>query len=138
MLFARLTASNMSEDESDGPRKAAPRKFRIIVAEWQSNELRELLWELDRQYRADWDKTPKTKRRPGNTPRDRKLKPDSRSEPGVAPQELWRNCYNPEWLSKLTRYDRKSLRVIDSDYDFSNPPHNVQQMARTSGADSSA
>ncbi|KAI1789522.1 hypothetical protein LXA43DRAFT_892733, partial [Ganoderma leucocontextum] len=131
LLFTRLTASNMSDDESDGPRKVVPRKFRIIVAEWQSVELRQFLWEVDRLYRLNWSNTPKPRRRPGNTPRDRELKSDSKTEPGVAPPGLWRNCYDAEWLSKLNGYDRRKLAMVDSDYEFPELPHTVNNGVNT-------
>ena len=120
ILLDRLDPSHMSADETDGgAAKSHPPVFRIIIAEWQSMELRNFLWQLDEMYRQDWANPIRTRASPGNPPRHRVLRLDSRSETGAVPKGLWRNCYNPIWLASLMAYQREELDIIDEDYDFS-------------------
>ncbi|KAJ2986320.1 hypothetical protein NUW54_g9814 [Trametes sanguinea] len=53
-LFERMSAVNMSEDETDGESVEHPPVYRIVIAEWQSEELRQFLWTLDALYREYW------------------------------------------------------------------------------------
>ncbi|KAI0644320.1 hypothetical protein C8Q79DRAFT_913717 [Trametes meyenii] len=119
-LFTLLEPANMSADETDGPEKKHPSVFRIIIASWQSQELRNFLWALDAMYREDWARPRTSRRTPGNEPRVRVLPPiGTPQEHGVAPIGLPRNCYDRKWLSSLTPHARRELEVQDLDYDFS-------------------
>ncbi|KAI0711694.1 hypothetical protein C8Q76DRAFT_623107, partial [Earliella scabrosa] len=120
-LFNRLTAANMSDDETDGPAVKHPPVYRIILAEWQSEELRTFLWTLDRMWREYWERPYSRRRKSGNIPRQRVLRPNSRTEHGIAPRGLWKNCYNPAWLDKLRPYERRQLKIIEREYDFTIP-----------------
>ncbi|OSC96425.1 hypothetical protein PYCCODRAFT_1379235, partial [Trametes coccinea BRFM310] len=118
-LFERMSAVNMSEDETDGESVEHPPVYRIVIAEWQSEELRQFLWTLDALYREYWAKPPGTRRKAGNPPRTRILRNESRVVPGTAPAGLWANCYNQEWLAKLRPWEREALDIQNSNYDFS-------------------
>ncbi len=58
----------------------------------------------------------------GNQLRVRLERTDGRTEDGVAPIGLWRNCYDSSWLKSLRPHVRKSLNAIKSDYRFTLPP----------------
>ncbi|KAI0672559.1 hypothetical protein C8Q78DRAFT_952174, partial [Trametes maxima] len=48
---------------------------------------------------------------------------DSKSAVGArAPPGLWRNCYDSKWLRTLKDHERRALRIVDEDYDFSIDP----------------
>ena len=117
----------MSGDETDGPVKTHPPKFRIIEARWQSLEFKIFLRTLDALYRETWAKPVGNRATSGNPPRERHEHPDARVEDGVAPIGLWRNCYNAAWLRSLRPHVRESLNIIDSDYDFSLPKPKVDE-----------
>ncbi|KAI0696214.1 hypothetical protein C8T65DRAFT_583621, partial [Cerioporus squamosus] len=118
ILFSRMVACNMSGDETDGDEVKHPPTYRIIIAEWQSLELRVFLWALDAKYIAHWEKPPKHRRTGGNPARVRDVRDESKTLPGIAPCRLWRNCYNPEWLEKLEDWEIELLEIVDEDYDF--------------------
>ena len=52
-LFRKLLARHMSGDETDGPVKRTPPRFRILETRWQSRELKAFLRALDAMYRED-------------------------------------------------------------------------------------
>ncbi|KAI0715889.1 hypothetical protein C8T65DRAFT_572658, partial [Cerioporus squamosus] len=115
-LFRLLEAANMSGDETDGPEKTHPPRWRIKIAKWQSRELRNFLWSLDRMYREDWAR----RRSGGNPPRERVLQDgEDEDEDGIAPVGLWRNCYDRDWLQAQPAHIVRELEIIDEDYDFS-------------------
>ncbi|KAI9056716.1 hypothetical protein FKP32DRAFT_1585322, partial [Trametes sanguinea] len=119
VLFERMSAASMSEDETDGEAVQHPPVYRIIVAPWQSAELKTFLWALDALYRDYWKKPPGTRRKSGNPPRTRVL----RDAPGttstsLAPAGLWENCYAPQWLAKLKPWEREALDIQEGRYDF--------------------
>ncbi|CDO75079.1 hypothetical protein BN946_scf185010.g4 [Trametes cinnabarina] len=118
ILFDKLSANNMSGDETDGEKVKHSPVYRIILAEWQSPELRAFLWAIDARYIANWEEPTGSRRSKGNAPRKRVLRPESRAEPGVAPRGLWRNCYNEEWLNKKQEWEIEALVIIPEDYDF--------------------
>ncbi len=111
----------MSGDETDGPEKVHPGTFRIVEARWQSLELKTFLRLLDVLYRLDWAKPIGIRATAGNQPRVRVERPDGRSEDGVAPIGLWQNCYDVAWLESLRPHVRRSLNIIESDYQFDIP-----------------
>ncbi|OSD03003.1 hypothetical protein PYCCODRAFT_1467311 [Trametes coccinea BRFM310] len=119
ILFDRLSASNMSGDETDGDKVMHAPVYRIIHAEWQSEALRAFLWAVDAEYIAHWESPPNSRRTKGNMPRKRVLRPNSQTVSGTAPMGLWRNCYNPQWLAKKKEWQVEALQIIDEDYDFS-------------------
>ncbi|KAJ3006967.1 hypothetical protein NUW54_g3733 [Trametes sanguinea] len=123
ILFDRLSANNMSGDETDGEKVEHAPVYRIILAEWQSDDLRAFLWALDAMYIKYWEKPPESRRTKGNAPRTRVLRGDSRTVPGTAPMGLWRNCYNAAWLAKKKEWEVEALQIIDEDYDFTLPAH---------------
>ncbi|RPD53694.1 hypothetical protein L226DRAFT_456214, partial [Lentinus tigrinus ALCF2SS1-7] len=112
-LFRLLEARNMSGDETDGPEKTHPPRWRIVIAKWQSRTLRNFLWSLDRMYREDWAR----RRTGGNPPRERVLR-DGDDEDGIAPAGLWKNCYDKEWLERQPAHVIRELEIVDEDYDF--------------------
>ena len=103
----------MSGDETDGPEKTHPPVWRIVIAKWQSEQLRNFLWALDRMYREDWGR----KRVGGNPPRVRIIRENSEEE-GYPAHGLWRNCYDEDWLAKQPGYVLEELEILDQDYDF--------------------
>ena len=111
-----LKPKNMSADETDqaSVQRGILKTFVIIVSEWQSDELKNFVWGLDRKY-AEHAMT-----RPGggNRPRVRVLREGARSEAGYPPAGLWRNCYDPVWLAKQPPYERHKLYINDEDYNF--------------------
>ncbi len=117
-LLHMMAACNMSGDETD-PDTPLPKVWHIVIAGWQSTELRTLLWSLDAKYMA-WAQPsdPKKKRNGGNATRVRILRETSRMVPGVAPPGLWRNCYDPTWLETLQEWEVEQLDIIDDDYPF--------------------
>ncbi|KAI0351493.1 hypothetical protein OH77DRAFT_1461862 [Trametes cingulata] len=121
VLFSRMGPLHMSDDETDGEEVQHSPIYRIIIAAWQSEALRNFLWVLDRLWRMYWAKPENQRRKPGNHPRVRLLRPDSKVELGEAPPGLWRNCYDEAWLKTLRPYERERLGIIDQDYDFTIP-----------------
>ncbi|TFK83037.1 hypothetical protein K466DRAFT_499232, partial [Polyporus arcularius HHB13444] len=121
ILFVKLRPIHMSGDETDGPVKTHPPTFRIVEARWQSLELKTFLRALDALYRETWAKPVGQRATSGNPPRHR-VEKAGRSEEGVAPVGLWRNCYDDTWLRSLRPHVRASLNIIDSDYKFTLPP----------------
>ncbi|OJT09988.1 hypothetical protein TRAPUB_13528 [Trametes pubescens] len=117
-LFERLSAVNMSGDETDGSQVHHPPVYRIVIAVWQSLELRTFLWILDLWYIERWENPPHGRRTGGNPPRTRVLRGDSKRVRGVAPVGLWRNCYNAEWLATLSGWEVDLLEIVDEDYPF--------------------
>ncbi|RDX40004.1 hypothetical protein OH76DRAFT_1366880, partial [Lentinus brumalis] len=121
ILFARLRPIHMSGDETDGPVKTHPVTFRIVEARWQSLELKTFLRILDALYRAVWAKPVGTRATSGNQPRVRVERVDGRTEDGVAPIGLWKNCYDDVWLASLRPHVRASLNIVQSNYKFNVP-----------------
>ena len=109
----------MSADETDGER-TTDTKYRIILARWQSRELRDFLWTLDAYYRQDWAHPPHTRAIGGNRPRQRILRAGY-AEDGIAPIGLWRNCYDQHWLESQLSHVIRELEIVDEDYDFTFP-----------------
>ncbi|TFK81047.1 hypothetical protein K466DRAFT_502838, partial [Polyporus arcularius HHB13444] len=122
ILFSKMTAANMSGDETDGPEVTHPPVYRIIIADWQSLELRTFLWTLDAKYLAYWAKPPTRRRTGGNPARHRVKRDNSKTISGVAPIGLWRNCYNDDWLDTLQDWEIELLEIVDEDYDFTLDP----------------
>ncbi|KAH9831927.1 uncharacterized protein C8Q71DRAFT_714643, partial [Rhodofomes roseus] len=117
VLFKKLRPIHMSGDETDGPVKLHPGAYRIVDARWQSLELKTFLRALDAMYREDWAMPVGARATSGNPPRHR-TEQDARTEEGIAPVGMWRNCYDEGWLNSLKAHVLDSLRVIDEDYDF--------------------
>ncbi|KAJ2990430.1 hypothetical protein NUW54_g8471 [Trametes sanguinea] len=121
-LLDRLGPRNMSDDETDGPDVTHQAVYRIVIASWQSEELRQFLWTLDRLWREHWAKPDNQRRKSGNMPRKRLLRPESKTEPGYPARRLWQNCYNQAWLGTLRPYEIEALEIIPTDYDLSIAP----------------
>ncbi|RPD70237.1 hypothetical protein L226DRAFT_470548 [Lentinus tigrinus ALCF2SS1-7] len=139
ILFARMVACNMSGDETDGDEVKHPPSYRIVIAEWQSLELRLFLWALDAKYIGHWEKPPKQRRSRGNPPRTRDVRDESKTVPGIAPCRLWRNCYNSEWLEKLEDWEIELLEIVNEDYDFTlDPPAAATDSQQKKGRKSAA
>ncbi|KAL7284239.1 hypothetical protein ACG7TL_001521 [Trametes sanguinea] len=117
-LFARMSAVNMSGDETDGPEVRHPPVYRIIIAEWQSLELRTFLWRLDAWYLEAWEKPLHGRRTGGNPPRTRIVREGGDSVRGVPPARLWRNCYDAAWLATLPEWEVEMLEIVEEDYPF--------------------
>ncbi|KAH9933281.1 uncharacterized protein B0H18DRAFT_870520, partial [Fomitopsis serialis] len=116
-LFKKLRPVHMSGDETDGPVKTHPAKFRIVEARWQSLEFKTFMRALDTMYREDWAMPVGIRATSGNPPRFR-VEEGARVEDGVAPPHLWRNCYDEGWLKSLKIHVLQSLQIIDANYDF--------------------
>ncbi|EIW77636.1 hypothetical protein CONPUDRAFT_156836 [Coniophora puteana RWD-64-598 SS2] len=135
-LFARheekvfkymMQRSIVSGDETDPDVPCPPterhpnpaRVFRIIRPEWRSDDLSAFMHMLDDLYIDDYKNPIGRRRVPGNPPRTRVK--SSRSEVGVVPKGLYRNFYNPNFLTSLNRAQREKLNIIDEDFDLSTP-----------------
>ncbi len=46
---------------------------------------------------------------------------DGKVTDGIAPQGLWRNCYNPEWLAMLMPHELEELDMIEGTIDLTLP-----------------
>lgn len=108
----------MSGDETDGDVKVHPPAYRIVEPRWQSLQLKTFLRALDTMYRERWAEPPVGRATSGNAPRLR-IETNARTEEGVAPIGLWRNCYDARWLGSLKAHVLRSLQVQEEDYDFS-------------------
>ena len=94
--------------------------WEVIEAEWQSDQLVTFFCHIDLVYERDYYR-PVGHRRPcGHGPRRRIRHERGLGKVGnsVAPVGLWRNCYNPEWLSRQDIWTIRALEIIDEDYDF--------------------
>ncbi|KAH9853717.1 hypothetical protein C2E23DRAFT_776547 [Lenzites betulinus] len=120
-LFSMLRPVHMSGDETDGSEKTHSPTFLIVNARWQSLSFRLFLRTLDALYRESWATPVGDRATSGNPPRVRIEREDCRSEDGLAPIGLWRNCYDQDWLKSLRPHVRASLKIIDADYDFKLP-----------------
>ncbi|KAI0647293.1 hypothetical protein C8Q79DRAFT_925855 [Trametes meyenii] len=120
-LFSMLRPIHMSGDETDGDKKVHPPRFRIVEARWQSLALKIFFRTLNMLYRECWATPVGERATCGNPPRVRVEHKDARVEDSLAPIGLWRNCYDRAWLESLRPHMRKSLQIIDSDYDFKLP-----------------
>ena len=110
----------MSDDETDGEKKHPP-VWRVVEAEWMSQELKIFFQRLDDMYRNDWEKPIGKRRTPGNPPRVRNRTPDGRKKASVAPVGLHRNCYDAAWLANLSQPDFEELSVIEGIWDLTIP-----------------
>ena len=114
-----LSPVHMSGDEAPNARMRRRGIFIIIEAEWQSVAFKTFVRTLDQLYIDQWDAGNGTGKRSGRGPRERIAQPDGKkSKDTAAPCGLWRNCYNPAWLSKQTEWAIYRLGIIDEDYDF--------------------
>ncbi|RPD74277.1 hypothetical protein L226DRAFT_463960, partial [Lentinus tigrinus ALCF2SS1-7] len=136
VLFSLLAAANMSGDETDGAEVTHPPVYRIIIAYWQSTDLRNFLWALDAKYLLHWEKPENKRRTGGNPPRVRHMRDECRTIGGVAPVGLWRNCYNEEWLASLDDYEIENLEIQEGNYDFTLDPIPATGGATATGSSS--
>ncbi|KAJ8457610.1 hypothetical protein ONZ51_g11431 [Trametes cubensis] len=124
LLFDRLTADNMSDDETDQPAYHWPTTYRIVESKWQSQELKTFLRGLDALYRQGWARS-RTRVRLSNSnldgakPRIRIPQEGGPEADGVPPIGLWRNCYDEGWLRGLAAEQRNALDIVEEDYEFS-------------------
>ncbi|KAH9910909.1 uncharacterized protein BXZ73DRAFT_57462, partial [Epithele typhae] len=115
VLIDKLEPRHMSGDEMDPttlPGQA--RIFYIIDCRWQSQALKLFLRGLDEIYHAHV----MAHGGGGNTFRQRKEPEKPKVVDGCAPEGLWRNCYDSEWLASLKPYKLRELNIINSHYDF--------------------
>ncbi|KAI0653768.1 hypothetical protein C8Q70DRAFT_927064 [Cubamyces menziesii] len=120
LLFDRLTADNMSDDDTDRPAYHLPRTYRIIESRWQSLVLKTFLRGLDALYRQGvWDRSRPRVRFAGASPRVRIPQEGGPEADGCPAAGLWRNCYDEGWLRSLDADQRDVLAIIEEDYDFS-------------------
>ncbi|KAI0644132.1 hypothetical protein C8Q79DRAFT_871010, partial [Trametes meyenii] len=113
-LFACLRAEDMSGDETehdaDGKR-IRPLAYLIKDSAWMSDAYRTFMRTLD-----DWRYSKWADLNVGNAPRIRK--PQGKTVNVKAPTGLWRNCYSSTWLAVLKPHQRRALRIIEEDYNF--------------------
>ncbi|TCD61573.1 hypothetical protein EIP91_008247 [Steccherinum ochraceum] len=135
-------------------RKDHPCLFIIIDVEWRSEEFKNFCRLLDLIYRDDWAdplgrpgivtiqqqllvdlglsrRAVRTKGQPPRTRVDRAGQ-GGKIAAGAVPKNLYRNCYNADWLAALPEWRREELRIIDEDFDFTIPaellPARLQDM----------
>ena len=119
-LFSKLSPVHMSDDETDGE-KVHPAVWRVIEADWMSQEFKIFLQTLDTLYRKDWANPIGKRRTPGNDPRVRRRSSSFRKKSSVAPAGLHRNCYDVVWLAKLSQPEFNDLHLIEGVWDLSIP-----------------
>lgn len=128
-MFAQLKPVHMSGDETDGEQKRHPPVFRVVNADWMSQELRSLFERLDQLYREDWERPGGGIRATrGNPPRTR-LPSNGKSVNSIAPTRLAKNCYDSRWLGSLREHELVKLQVLNEVWDLSIPADIDQQMA---------
>ncbi|KIP01819.1 hypothetical protein PHLGIDRAFT_326383 [Phlebiopsis gigantea 11061_1 CR5-6] len=121
-LLASLSPCHMSGDEEEKEKPPHPPTWRIVPARWRSREFTEFLRVLDLEWREKWSAPIHTRKTSGNPPRNRREVYGSRSEEGIAPTGLPRNCYDAEWLEALHPTARRGLNIKEGElYDFSLP-----------------
>ena len=111
----------MSDDETDGDEKKHPAVWRIVEADWMSQELKIFFQTLDDMYRKDWEAPIGKRRTPGNAPRTRVRRAGGRTKNSVAPIGLHKNCYDAAWLAGLSQPDLNDLHVVEGVWDLSIP-----------------
>ncbi|KAI9057617.1 hypothetical protein FKP32DRAFT_1583395, partial [Trametes sanguinea] len=117
-LLGKLEPRHMSGDEAKTPMDRLTGVYVIIEAAWQSVQLKTFLRQLDILYAVEYMKPSGGLLRSGKPPRQRIVRPDSRTMDSAAPIGLWRNCYDARWLSRQRPHFIKGLEIIDEDYDF--------------------
>ncbi|PIL36023.1 hypothetical protein GSI_01683 [Ganoderma sinense ZZ0214-1] len=121
---AKAKAKGKGKEKPKKPKKRHWPRWTIIRSLWQSDELVECFHSLDKHYRRDWEnpgRYSKQRRSSGQPPRRRLLKEGTRTEDGVVPKGLWRNCYSQEWVDTLREEQVVALQMIDEDFDLSLP-----------------
>ncbi|KAH9938782.1 uncharacterized protein BXZ73DRAFT_44417, partial [Epithele typhae] len=115
VLIDKLEPRHMSSDEMDPTTLPGCAKiFYIIECRWQSQELKLFLRGLDEIYHTHV----LTRGGGGNPFRQRQEAQNPKVVDGCAPEGLWRNCYDRDWLDSLKPYQRRELNIIDSHYNF--------------------
>ncbi|KAI9058752.1 hypothetical protein FKP32DRAFT_1581023, partial [Trametes sanguinea] len=117
-LLAKLEPRHMSGDEAKTDMDRLTGVYVIIEAAWQSEQMKTFLRQLDVLYAVEFMKPSGGHLRSGKPPRQRIVRPDSRTVDSAAPVGLWRNCYDERWLSRQREHFIKGLQIIDEDYDF--------------------
>ena len=118
----------MSGDEavmetSEEDRRVHPQVYHIVEAAWQSREFKTFARDLEVWNIDDWRLTGGGRLPGGSSPRKRIALEKPRVVNSRAPRGLWRNCYNSQWLKKLSNPQRQLLNIVDEDFDFTLPEY---------------
>ncbi|KAH9173933.1 hypothetical protein EDB89DRAFT_643451 [Lactarius sanguifluus] len=108
--LTKMSHAVLSDDESDHENgtNLGQGRYAIVGEVWRSDELIKWLRMMDLLACGEkWDG--RNVARQGNSRRLRLH--SSRSKDGVAVSGLPENCYNPDWLNSLKRYERDLLDV---------------------------
>ncbi|KAH9022439.1 hypothetical protein EDB85DRAFT_1895253 [Lactarius pseudohatsudake] len=108
--LTKMSHAVLSDDESDHENgtNLGQGRYAIVGEVWRSDELIKWLRLMDLLACGEkWDG--RNVARQGNSRRLRLH--SSRSKDGVAVSGLPENCYNPDWLNSLKRYERELLDV---------------------------
>lgn len=115
-LIQYLGAQAMSSDQSEDERKRTI-SYPRVYPRWRSPQLAALLWQADTASKLNRATPLGPRKKPGTQLR---ICPHTHkyNETAPAPVGLSRNCYEPDWLSKLTEKSKKELKAQDKDYEF--------------------
>ncbi|KAG6370207.1 hypothetical protein JVT61DRAFT_12356 [Boletus reticuloceps] len=116
-LLDFLGPQGMSSDESDNEATGPSLKYPRIYPSWRSKPLSALLWRTDPIVESI-HRTPIGCRKIRGS--QMRVRPHSKkcNSLAVAPPGLPRNCYDPDWVSKLSERQQKWLGMQQLDYDF--------------------
>jgi hypothetical protein len=115
-LVKYLGMQAVNSDESEDEKRRTI-NYPRVYPHWRSAQLAALMWTADAAGEADASTPLGHRKKPGTQlhicPHSSKF-----NDTAPAPVSLPRNCYDSEWLSKLTERARKELGAQDQDYDF--------------------
>ncbi|KAI5985946.1 hypothetical protein EDD15DRAFT_2175422 [Pisolithus albus] len=111
-----LGSQGMSSDESEDENARTISYPRVYPA-WRSAQLASLLWKVDDVAATNVSVQIGKCKKSGTQLR---VRPhcDKVNEEAAAPPGLPRNCYDANWLTKLSERQKRELRVQDGDYNF--------------------
>ena len=117
-LLETIKTQGMSSDESE-TENGGQTRYAIITPSWRSAKLSALCLQLDAASLMQCLPHIGHRAIRGNVPRER-FRPDPPrvNNFAVAPPGLHCNCYNPEWVMSLCPFEKAQLKLLDSDYDF--------------------
>lgn len=130
VLLNKLRPPHVEPDEPAGFRiddsGKQHRVFNMIRPAWQSDVFWKFMKDLDeRKSQAD-NEAIGASRKSGALARERVELAEPKVVNTAAPKGLWKNCYDEAWLAKLTLPSRRTLQVLEENYDF-NLEYRVEQ-----------
>ncbi|KIK20954.1 hypothetical protein PISMIDRAFT_104838, partial [Pisolithus microcarpus 441] len=111
-----LGSQGMSSDESKDENARMISYLQVYPA-WRSAQLASLLWKVD-DVAATNVSIQIGKRKKSGTQLQVRPHRDMVNEEATAPPGLLRNCYDANWLVKLSERQKCELQVQDGDYNF--------------------